>query len=68
MELSYIFPKKTALLYFLKKKFFLYFNKWNFLAPSLKNSHISGGNFPSSKNKKFLPHFWMTADQAVKFL
>ena len=27
-------------LYFLKKKFFVYFGEWNFLAQVLKNSHI----------------------------
>ena len=43
-----------------KLKMFLYFRKWNFLAPSLTNSYIfsnflfciSGGNCPSSKNRK----------------
>ena len=34
--------------YFVKKKIFLYFGTWNFLALMLK---ISGGNFSSSKNK-----------------
>ena len=35
-------------------KNFSYFGKWNFLAPSLKKSNISRGNFMSSKNKNFL--------------
>ena len=30
---------------------FLYFGKWNFLAPSLKKSYTSGGNLLSPKNK-----------------
>ena len=45
-----------------KNKKLLHFGKWNFLAPSLKNSYtfsekilyISGGNLPSPKNKKIL--------------
>ena len=50
LRISYIFPKKE----------FLYFEKWNFVALSLKNfshySHISGGNFLSSKNNNKNPH------------
>ena len=37
-------------LYFLRKKSFFYFGKWNFL--TVKSSYISGGNFPSSNDKK----------------
>ena len=31
------FPKTVSLIFFLKKSFFLYFGKWNFLALRLKN-------------------------------
>ena len=59
--------------HFLGSKNFLYFGKWNFLAPSIKhsytfskkNSYISEGNLESPKNKKsyislkkVLPTFW----------
>ena len=55
-----------------EKKNVKYFGKWKFLAPSLKNSYISGGNLQSLKNKflifleKVLPYFGMIADQIVK--
>ena len=35
-------------------KKFLCLGKWNFLAPSLKESYISGGHLQSLENKKFL--------------
>ena len=49
-------------------KNFLYFEKWNFLAPILKNSYISIGNLQSLKNQFHIlfPYFGMTADEAVK--
>ena len=61
-------------LQFLKKMFFLYFREWNFLVPRLRKIlTFQEGIFPARKNKisyislkKFIPHFWMTADQAVK--
>ena len=43
MELSYIF---------FKKRFFLYFEKLDFLDP---RSKLSGGNFVIPKNKKTYP-------------
>ena len=43
-----------------RRKMFIYFGKWNFLAPSLKNSYISGGNFKVPSLQKiiiFFPYF-----------
>ena len=59
------------------RKNFLYFGKWSFLAPSLKNSYLfiffQEGicNIRKTKIsyislKKFSPHFGMSADLAVK--
>ena len=59
------------------RKNFLYFGKWSFLAPSLKNSYLfiffQEGICNVQKTKisyislkKFSPHFGMSADLAVK--
>ena len=48
---SYISGNGTFL-YFLKKRFFLYFEKLDFLDP---RSKLSGGNFVIPKNKKTYP-------------
>ena len=42
--------KIKNILIFSQKKVFFYFGKWNFL--TVKSSYISGGNFPSSNDKK----------------
>ena len=43
-------PKIKKVLIFSQKRFFIYFRKQNFF--NKKTSCISGGHFPSSKNKK----------------
>ena len=41
---------------YIKKKIF-YFGKWNFFAPSLKNSYIARKNFKTPSLRKFLKFF-----------
>ena len=41
---------------YIKKKIF-YFGKWNFFAPSLKNSYIARKNFKSQSLRNFLKFF-----------
>ena len=55
-------------------KKFLIFGKWNFLAPRLENFlYFRRELFEHEKQRlliflseKFFPHFWTTADQAIK--
>ena len=74
---TFKFSLKKFLIFFLEENcseiISLCFRKWNFLAPSLKNSYISGGNLQTLENKKLLyffkgilPNFEMIAEQAAK--
>ena len=45
-------PTLNTFLIFSPKKLFLCYMKCNFIALSLKTSCVSGGNFPSTKDKR----------------